>query len=117
MKIKDLLKSCVPLALFAIFFPATVLGETFTAYLTSAQEVPANASTARGFARVFLNESAGTITFTVTFSGLGSNQTASHIHGPAAIGVNGPVLISTGNTGATSGTLTGSSPITPAQIA
>lgn len=117
MKLKNLLKTCIPLALFAIFLPATVLGETFTAYLTSDQEVPANASTARGFARVFLNESTGTITYTVTFSGLGSNQTASHIHGPAAIGVNGPVLINTGNTGATGGTLTGSSPITPEQIA
>ncbi len=118
MKINKFLRTLVPVALIAIFLPASVFAETFTAYLTSVQEVPANASTARGFARVFLNESAGTVTFTITFSGLSSNQTASHIHASAtgSIGVNSPIIIDTGNTGATSGTLTGSSTITPAQI-
>lgn len=119
MKINRILRTLVPVALLAIFLPASVFAETFTAYLTSAQEVPANASTARGFARIFLNETAGTITYTITFSGLSSNQSASHVHAAAGgtIGVNSPVIIDTGNTGATSGTLTGSSPITVQQIA
>jgi hypothetical protein len=119
MKIDRFLRTFVPVALIAMFLPASVFAETFTAYLTAAQEVPTNASTATGFARIFLNESAGTINFTITFSGLGSVQTASHVHASAGgtIGVNSPVIINTGSTGATSGTLTGSAPITPAQIA
>ena len=118
MKIDKFLRTIVPIAVIAIFLPASVFAETFTANLTSAQEVPANASTARGFARIFLNESAGTINYTITFTGLSSNQSASHVHAAAAgtIGVNSGVIIDTGNTGATSGTLTGSSPITPTQI-
>lgn len=118
MKIYKFLRTIVPVAAFAFFLPVSVSAETFTAYLTSAQEVPSNASTARGFARVFLNEATGTITFRITFSGLGSNQTASHIHASAtgSIGTNSPIIIDTGNTGATGGTLTGSSPITAAQI-
>lgn len=119
MKINRFLRTFVPIAVIAIFLPVSVFAETFTAYLTSAQEVPTNASTARGFARIFLNESAGTITYTITFSGLSSNQAASHVHASAGgtIGANSPVIINTGNTGATSGTLTGSSPITATQIA
>ncbi len=105
--------------LAAILLALAVFGQaqTFTANLSSAQEVPTNASTATGYARVFLNETAGTITYRVVFSGLTSNQTASHIHGPADRGANGAVIIDTGSSGATSGTLTGTSPITAPQIA
>jgi hypothetical protein len=118
MKINKFLRTIVPLAVIALFLPASVFAETFTAFLTSAQEVPTNASTARGFARIVLNESAGTISYTITFSGLGSNQSASHVHASAtgAIGVNSPVIIDTGNSGTTSGTRTGTAPITAAQI-
>lgn len=117
MNPKYTIRTSIAIALLAFAFPLAAAAETFTANLTSAQEVPVNASNARGFARIFLNESAGTISYTITFSGLGSNQTASHIHGPAARGVNGPVIIDTGNTGSTGGTLSGTSPITTAQIA
>jgi len=108
--------------LFSIAFCFAVLisaasGQTFTAFINSAQEVPTNSSTGKGFARIFLNESAGTISFSVTFSGLSSNQTASHIHGAAGVGTNARVLIDLGAVGGTSGTITGTRSITPTQIA
>lgn len=99
-----------------VFASGIARGETFFAYLSSAQEVPTNASTATGFARVFVNEAAGTLSFTVTFTGLSSNQTAAHIHAPAAIGVNVGVAINFGVVGGTSGTITGTAAITPTQL-
>ncbi len=97
-------------------FSASANAETFFAYLNSAQEVPTNASTATGYARVFLNESAGTISYTVVFNNLSSNQQGSHIHAPAAIGANAGVVITLPPIGGTSGTITGSTAITPTQI-
>ncbi len=94
-----------------------VRAEIFTASLSSAQEVPTNASTATGFARVIVNESTGMLTFTVVFNGLSSNQMASHIHAPAPIGTNAAVVINFGAVGGTSGTITGSMAITPTQLA
>jgi len=93
----------------------TVRAETFYAYLTGAQEVPAAATTATGYARVVVNEQTGAISFTVVFNGLSSAQTASHIH-IAAIGANGPVAINFGTVGGTSGTITGTGTITPTQL-
>ena len=107
----------VATAIFLIAVSMTTNAETFTAFINSAQEVPTNGSTATGYGRVFLNETAGTISFTVVFSGLSSNQQAAHIHAPGAIGVNGGVIINLGNPGGTSNSITGTSPITPAQIA
>lgn len=95
---------------------ATIRAEIFTAYLSSAQEVPTNASTATGFAVVNVNETAGTMTFRVTFTGLSSNQTASHIHAPAAIGANVGVAINFGAVGGTAGVITGTAAITPTQL-
>ena len=90
---------------------------SFTATLNGAQEVPANGSTAKGFGVVTLNDAETQIRYSLTFSGLGSNQTASHIHGPAAIGANAPVLFNVGSTGATSGTFTAlTQTVTPAQV-
>ncbi len=76
----------------------------FTGNLNSAQEVPANASTATGFGRVTLNDTETQITVSLNFSGLSSNQTASHIHGAAPPGANAGILFNIGSTGATSGT-------------
>ncbi len=95
---------------------ARARAETFYAYLSGAQESPAVATTARGYARVVVNEGAGSYTFTLVFSGLTSTQTASHIHAPAAIGANTGVAINFGAIGGTSGTITGGGSITPSQI-
>lgn len=107
----------VALCLFLLLgFSAAANAEMFTAYLTSAQEVPATASNARGFARIHVNEDTGTVTWLVVFNGLTSDQTGAHIHAPAPIGANAGVAINLGTPGGTSGTISGSGPITPTQI-
>lgn len=95
---------------------ATARAEIFTAYLNGAQEVPAAATTATGYARIVLNEGAGTIQYTIVFNGLAGTQNNCHIHAPAAIGASTGVAINFGVVGGTSGTITGSTTITPTQI-
>jgi len=116
-KMKVNLRNFAVIAVFMLIFSATSKAEIFTAYLSGAQEVPAVATTATGYARIVVNESAGTLTYTVVFNGLSSNQTASHIHAPAAIGATTGVAINFPAVGGTSGTLTGSTSITPTQLA
>jgi hypothetical protein len=110
------LSSLIIVTVFVFMLSATAKAEIFFAYLNGAQEVPPVATPATGYARVFLNESAGTISFTVVFNNLSSAQNASHIH-TGALGVSGPVTINFGSVGGTSGTVTGTAAITPAQIA
>ena len=57
-------------------------GQLFQATLTAAQEVPSNASTATGSGSVVLSDDQTTITVNLSFSGLITNATAAHIHGP-----------------------------------
>jgi hypothetical protein len=105
-------------AAIALFLMSSgVKAETFYAYLNSAQEVPTNASTATGYARIMLNEGAGTIQYTIVFNGLAGTQNNCHIHAPAAIGANTGVAINFGVVGGTSGTISGTTTITPTQIA
>ncbi len=104
-------------AIFVASFSANAHAETFYAYLSGAQEVPPVATSATGYARIVVNEAAGTFTFTVVFNNLSSAQTASHIHTPAAIGANAPVAITLGTAGGTSGSISGMAAITPTQLA
>jgi hypothetical protein len=53
---------------------------TFTATLSGALEVPPVASPGTGFTTIVLNTTANTLFVDVTFSGLTSGTTASHIH-------------------------------------
>lgn len=96
-----------------------VAGQLFSTNLSGGQEVPPNASTAFGTAIAILSEDQNSVDIKVTFSGLtGGNATASHIHGPAAAGVNGPVMINFPSfPAATSGTYNTVLSITPTQIA
>ena len=64
----------------------------FVASLDGAQEVPPTNSTATGTASLLLSPDETTARVSVNFSGLTSAQTDAHIHGPAAVGVSGPVL-------------------------
>ena len=79
----------------------------FTATLSGAQEVPPNASTATGVGQVLLNAAENQFFASLLFSGLGSNQTMSHIHGAAAAGANAPILFDIGSQGTTSGSFLG----------
>src|SRR6516164_2677784 len=67
----------------ALMLPAAATSAkpiTFTANLTPALEVPPTVSTAKGSATITLDPTAGTLHVQVTFSGLTSGTTASHIH-------------------------------------
>jgi glucose/arabinose dehydrogenase len=81
--------------------PFTGVGRVFVARLEGSQEVPANASTARGYAAFFLNREGTALTFIVTVAGLdftgsqsadeGDDLLAAHIHAPAPRGTNAGV--------------------------
>src|SRR5262249_44047080 len=64
----------------------------FVATLDGAHETPANNSTATGTATLLLSPDETTARVSLNFSGLSSVQTAAHIHGPAVVGVAGPIL-------------------------
>jgi len=93
--------------------------QRFVAYLSGLQEVPSNTIGGSGTCTIVLNAAQDQITVNCTFSGLGSNANAGHIHGNGAVGVNAPVLFPfTGvpaNTGGTFGPLTFA--VTPGQVA
>jgi CHRD domain/FG-GAP-like repeat len=114
---KGKLRNLIGIAIFTLMFSAVSKAEIFTAYLNGAQEVPAVATTATGYARIVVNESTGALTFTVVFSGLAGTQNNAHIHAPAAIGASTGVAINFGVVGGTSGTISGSTTITPTQLA
>jgi len=90
----------------------------FSGKFSGAQVLPPNASKAVGSATVVLNDTATRITISLDFSGLGSNQTAAHIHGPARPGGIAPILFNLGSQGTTSGTLESlSASVSPRQVA
>lgn len=75
----------------------------FRAVLDGAQEVPSVSTTATGTGVVTLNAAETHISYRLEFTGLTSNQTASHIHGASPRGVSSGVLINIGSNGVTSG--------------
>ncbi len=92
------------------FAPTMVLaalnGEAgHTAELTGAQEVPPVNTTATARGSVVLSTDETRITVRLSFSGLSSANTMSHIHGPAPAGVNAGVIFDLGNSGSTAGEL------------
>lgn len=90
----------------------------FTGNLTSAQEVPPNGSTATGFGRVTLNDAETQITASFYWSGLSGNATAGHIHGPAAVGVNAPIIFNMGPAAVASGSVIAATfAVSPTQVA
>jgi len=92
--------------------------ESFSGKLSGAQAVPPNASKAVGVGTLVLNYAETRIAISLDFSGLGSNQTAAHIHGPAGPGSEAPVLFNLGSQGATSGTFINlSAAVSRAQVA
>jgi hypothetical protein len=65
---------------------------TFEAFLSGLGENPPNASPATGFGTVIYDAGLTNITVDENWSGLTAPATASHIHGPAGVGTNAPVL-------------------------
>ncbi|MCM3903757.1 MAG: PQQ-dependent sugar dehydrogenase [Pyrinomonadaceae bacterium] len=67
--------------------------QIFVATLNGMQEVPPNSSTATGTATLVLSHDEKTARLALSFSGLSSQQTDAHIHGPAAPGVTAPPVV------------------------
>ena len=64
----------------------------FTASMSGLNENPPNNTSGTGFAEVTLDTVLDTITVNLTWSGLTGPAAAGHIHGPAPVGTNAPVL-------------------------
>lgn len=65
---------------------------THVARLSSAQEVPPNASGASGFGAFVMDPAANTLSYYISYGGLAAAETAAHFHGMAPSGVNAGVL-------------------------
>ena len=66
---------------------------TFTTTLSGANEVPPRATNGTGTATVILDDVAGKVTITLSFSGLSAAVTGAHIHCCAAPGANASVVV------------------------
>jgi CHRD domain-containing protein/PEP-CTERM motif-containing protein len=80
-------------AAFCLFAASTAHATPihFAFALSGANEVPANASPATGFASIVLDPTAQTLQLNVSFSGLSSPDMAAHIHCCAPLGTNAGV--------------------------
>jgi hypothetical protein len=99
------------MATLAFQAPASAVPVTFEANLTGAAEIPPTTTTATGFTTVVLDTAAHTLHVDVTFNGLTTGTTASHIHCCVASGAPGNFIVATTTQtfpgfpmGATSGT-------------
>ena len=74
---------------------APAMAETikYKADLSSASEVPPNDTGAKGTIEATYDSAAGTLSWSGSYSGLSGPALAAHFHGPAAAGVNAPVLV------------------------
>lgn len=90
----------------------------YNAY-SGAQEVPPNASPAKGTIVGTYNDVTNTINFSIIFSGLVANTNNAHFHGPAAPGVGAGVTIGHAGfpLGVTSGSYSSTAVLTDAQEA
>jgi hypothetical protein len=66
---------------------------SFTVQLTGAGEVPPVQTSGTGTAALTYDAPTRRLTWSLTFSGLSSDATMAHFHGPAEAGKNAPVVI------------------------
>jgi hypothetical protein len=110
-----MLRHSLILAGFAIAFAGSASAATvkFHTMLSGASEVPPLNSTGKGEASASLDTATHELTYDVTFSGLSSDVTAAHIHGPADTSKNAGVIIPLGST--PTSPIRGSTKLTPEQ--
>src|SRR5258706_9255426 len=94
---------CLPHSVKATTYP-------FTSTYSGLNEVPANASAGTGTITGTYDDATNTISYTISFSGLGSNTVAAHFHGPAFPGFNAPVTYA--HAGFPTAVTSGSLPVT-----
>ena len=94
--------------------PAGMTATSFSATLSSAAEVPPNASPATGAMTASLNKDTNQLTWRVTYSGLTGPATMAHFHGPALPGANAGVVVPFPSAASPA---EGSATLTPAQAA
>ena len=85
-----------------------------SATLTGADEVPANASTAKGEFSGEIEPSERTLVYRATYTGLSGPATMAHLHGPAAPGAAAPPVVMVPDA---SNPISGTAVLTDAQIA
>ena len=117
-----ILKSWIALAALACLVwaaaPAGVQAAPmdFTVALSGAQQVPPVMSPGSGSAKLTYDAATEMLTWSVTYSGLSSDVTMAHFHGPAMAGKNGPVEIWISKKGsAVTSPITGEVKLTPDQ--
>ena len=79
-------------AIFALALLPDAQTLTYRVCGTGDQEVPAVVTPGTLDATVQVNTSTGVAVFTGTYQTLMGAQTLAHLHGPAAIGANGPIV-------------------------
>jgi hypothetical protein len=115
--IRKLLYIIVAITILTLLSITVAAQQVFVANLTSAQEVPTNATTGKGVCTITLNAAETQININLTYSGLSSAANAGHIHGPAPVGVNAGILITfTGVTGTSNTIIISGQAITPTQV-
>jgi hypothetical protein len=73
--------------------PSKAAPETFKVLLTGAQQVPPVQTGATGTAELTYDAATRTLTWNISYHDLSGAATMAHIHGPAAEGKNGPVVL------------------------
>ena len=73
--------------------PAYADMEKFKADLTGPGEVPPTTSTGTGTIEASYDTATKILTWSGSYSGLTGPEIAAHFHGPAALGVNAPVMV------------------------
>ena len=113
------MKKFLPVVLIMFSLVSARADQAFSISLDGLQEVPPNASPGSGFGTAFYDSTLGTISLSISFSGLVSPSTAAHIHTNVP-GVAGPVIVDLfpiTTLGGTSGTISGPLPFPAAHVA
>lgn len=104
------LATLAALTLISTATPAAT--EIYRATIDASQEVPLNASPAKGSANLSYDTFSRILSYNISFSGLSGAEIAAHIHGPALAGVNAGVLFPLPLGSPVAGTV---GPLTPTQ--
>ena len=87
------LLAALAVAAVAAIAPAYADMEKYKADLTGPGEVPPTSSKGTGSIEATYDTATKTLTWSGSYSGLTGPEIAAHFHGPAAVGVNAPVLV------------------------